>query len=324
MILVFLFIFITGFHDEGNLIATIITSRSVNLYLIFLIAFLSQFLGTMFLGTKVAVGTVNGLFNINDILKDTKGMPIVICSAMLGAIIWDIITWIFKIPSSSSHAIIGGLLGPFVLKYSASVINVRGLIFNVLLPLFTSPVIGFTIGFVIFKLSYSCFGKNGIRIKKLFIFIQTITCIFINAFQGSNDAQKGMAAAALLIMNTAHQTVSVSRTVILISAVSISFGLVLGGLKMILSVGKRIYSVKTIHSMSAQISSMIVIGSSSLLGYPISGTQIVNSSILGVGAADKPNAVGWEYAKNMVIAWIITIPAAFLLSSLIYLILKRI
>lgn len=323
LILIFVFIFITGFHDEGNLIATIITSRSLNIYFIFILAAVSQFIGTLYLGTKVAVSTVTGLFRLQSFQENTNS-SIILFSSILGAIVWNLITWRYKIPSSSSHAIIGGLLGPFVYVYGFSCVNTSGLIFGVLLPLFTSPLIGYGFGYIIFKIIVVIFGKRPVRIKKFFTSFQIFTCVAINAFQGSNDAQKGMGVIALLFMLYNRQNnLSVPFYVIAISAISISLGLFCGGISMIHKVGSKIFGVKTVHSMSAQLSSLVVIIGASLLGFPISGTQIVNSSILGVGSADKPSAVGWNYAKSMLTAWIITLPASSVISLSIYIILSH-
>lgn len=322
-ILIFLFLFITGFHDESSLIATIITSRSINAILIFGLAFLSQFAGTCLLGTKIAKSTVYGLFDIARIRSDPRGVSVMICAAMLGAIIWNIITWVGRIPSSSSHAIVGGLMGPFVMKFGFSVINARGILLSVLLPLFLSPVIGYLFGYLIFRFSEFFFKGWSVRVKKLFQGLQISTCVLINAFQGSNDAQKAMGAYALLMMaQKGTFCFSLSERDIVASALTIAFGLLLGGARMIKSVGTKIYSVKSLHSICAQMASLIVIGSASVLGFPVSGTQIVNSSIFGVGAADRPNAVGWLYANNILTAWVITIPASFLISSGFYLFLR--
>ncbi|MCI1982468.1 MAG: inorganic phosphate transporter [Oscillospiraceae bacterium] len=323
MILIFVFIFITGFHDEGNLIATIVASRSLNVFLVFILAFFSQFLGTLFLGTKVAESMVSGILNLGCVQRSPGGVSAMICASVLGATVWNLLTWVGKIPSSSSHAIVGGLLGPFVLRFGFSVINADGIIFKVFLPLFTSPIIGYGFGYLIFKLNQVCFLGKSIRVKKLFQAVQIATCILINAFQGSNDAQKGMGIAALLLMTTmGGNSLRIPKNIVFLSAFLIAFGLVMGGMKMIKSVGTRIFSVRSLHSVSAQIASMLVVAAASLSGFPVSGTQIVNSSILGVGAADRPNAVGWIYAKNMLVAWFVTIPASFLLSAGFYLVFR--
>lgn len=313
--LVCLFILITGFHDEGNLIATIITSRSLNMRFAFILACISQFFGTLFLGTKVAFGTVTGTIQLDKITKSGDEISKIVCAAMISAIIWNLVTWVFCIPSSSSHAIIGSLAGAFFVSCGLQSINLSGLLFSVLLPLFTSPIIGYGMGYIIYHISRFCFMKFQMRNKKPYQVVQVITCILMNAFQGSNDAQKGMGIMAILFTFTMHRPqLELPNYAALISALLISSGLVCGGMKMIRSVGTTIYRVRRIHSMSSQISATMVIVSASLFGYPISGTQIVNSAILGVGAADRPNAVGWFYAKNMLLTWIITIPSTFLLS----------
>lgn len=307
------------------MIATIVASRSLNVVLIFILAFLSQFFGTFLLGTKVAKSTVYGLFHVDRIRQDPHAVAAMVCAAVLGAVIWNIITWVAGIPSSSSHAIIGGLMGPFVMHFGFSVINVKGILLSVLLPLFTSPMIGYCFGFFIFKLNEILFGGRSVKIKKLFQGLQISTCILINAFQGSNDAQKGIGILALLlIIHTGAQDFFVPQYIMFFAALTIALGLILGGMKMIKSVGTKIYNVKSLHSVSAQMSSLLVIAMASILGFPVSGTQIVNSSIFGVGAADRPNAVGWLYAKDMLTAWLITIPTSFLISSALYFIFQRI
>lgn len=319
--LVFLFIFITGFHDEGNLIATVVTSRSLSLRFLFRTAFVSQLAGTLLLGTKVAVKTVSGIFRTELVLRDPSAVAAMLCASMLGAIVWNLITWVFRIPSSSSHALVGGLLGPFLIRFGTSCINGSGLLLNVLLPLFTSPLIGYGIGFAVYRLNCLFLTRAGTGIKGRMTALQIVTCVLINAFQGSNDAQKGMGVMALLLAASGGGVPDVPFRIVALSAAAISLGLVLGGVKMIRSVGAKIFNVRTVHSMSAQVSSAAVIVSASLLGFPISGTQIVNSSVLGVGAADRPGGVGWSYAKSMLLAWGITIPASLLLSGGFYLLL---
>jgi PiT family inorganic phosphate transporter len=321
--LILLFTFITGFHDEGSLIATIITSRSVKIRMIFTVAFFSQFLGTMFLGTKVAVNTVTSLLDVRSIQSDRTALPMMICAAMGGAIIWDLVTWVLQIPSSSSHAVVGGLLGAFLFHYGPGVVCVKGLLLGVLLPLFTSPLIGFVLGFLFYRINQRCFCGCKANAKKPFCFSQITTSALINAFQGSNDAQKSMGVFALLWLAVpGSRDLHVFKNFILWTALAISLGLLLGGMKMIQSVGTKIFSVQILHSISAQTSAMAVIVSSSLLGFPISGTQIVNSAILGVGAADRPNAVGWAYAKSMLITWGTTIPASLIISGGLYCLLQ--
>lgn len=242
-----------------------------------------------------------------------------VCAAVFGAIVWNLITWVVSIPSSSSHAIIGGLMGPFVMKYGFSAINGRGIVLSVLIPLFTSPIIGFIIGYWLFSFCHRFLNGYSAHVKKPLQDLQIVTCTLTNAFQGSNDAQKGMGIVGLLIMaQTGDYNFSLPSYIILFSAFTIALGLLIGGWRMIKIVGTKIYNVKVLHSISAQVSSLAVVVAASTLGFPVSGTQIVNSAIFGVGAADRPNAVGWLYAKDILTAWLITIPASFALSSLFY------
>lgn len=210
-------------------------------------------------------------------------------------------------------------MGPFIMNYGFYIINLKSIILSVLIPLFTSPIIGYIIGYYIYKFNEKVFIGRSCRIKNLLQGIQISTCVLINAFQGSNDAQKGIGILALLLIITSGANdFYVPKYIIILAALTIALGLILGGMKMIRSVGTKIYSVRTLHSMSAQVSSTLVIAAASLLGFPVSGTQIVNSSIFGVGAADRPAEVGWLYAKGMLTAWLITIPASFFISSLFY------
>lgn len=270
----------------------------------------------MLLGTSVAHGMIYGLLNTQRILMDSPGVFTDVCAGMIGATIWNIFTWVYKIPSSSSHALIGGLMGAFVSRYGTSAIYVNGLIFRVLLPLLTSPVIGYIFGYLIYRMNHALTARRGVRVKRVLTVFQIFTCIGINAFQGSNDAQKGIGVIVLLLMANRHDTnFYVPKVIILVFAAAIVSGLAFGGFKMIKNVGTKIYDVRAIHSMSAQTASLIVIAGASASGFPVSGTQIVNSAILGVGAADRPSAVGWTYAKNMLMTWLITIPASFILSA---------
>ena len=269
----------------------------------------------------MAFGTINGLFNLS-VIDSTQKLSIIVCAAMLGAVSWNIITWLFAIPSSSSHALIGGLIGPIVIQYGFGAVNRFGLLFSVLIPLFLSPIIGYIVGTFLFKVSRTLLGNRGRGANTLVKWVQVVSSVLINAFQGSNDAQKGIGVLALLVLSTGTGRLEISQKMIWYSALAISAGLVLGGLKMIRSVGTRIYNVRPLHSMSAQISAASVIVFASLLGFPISGTQVVNSAVMGTGAADRPNAVGWAYAKSMLTAWVVTIPASFALSSLFYFILN--
>lgn len=322
---IFFYVFVTGFHDEGNLIATIISSRSMKINKAFVTASIAQFLGTIFLSTTVTSTIGKDVIRYQYIMKNSDGIYEMIFAGILGAMAWNFITWYMGIPSSSSHALIGGLIGPFVIKYGFSSINVYKIIIKIIIPLFLSPVVGFLIGYLIMFLSSKMLKNHGPGINDVLKKLQYITVFLLNAGQGANDAQKGM-GIIIIMMTIAGQThdFTVPYWIKFISAVMISSGLVFGGLRMIKSVGTKMYRVKPFHSFNAQVSSLLIVATSALIGAPTSGIQIINSSVLGVGAYERPRAVRWQFARGMAMAWIITIPASFIISSLIYKVIKLI
>lgn len=322
LLFIYIFILITGFHDEGNLIATVIFSKSLTPKVAFVIACISQFVGTVIIGNKVAKTMAFGIIKAKYIVGND--ICLIVLSGILGAILWNMITWHYSIPSSSSHAIVGGIIGPFVISFGFKSVNLYPVIISVLLPLFLSPVLGYLIGFVMMRLTNFIFEGFSTKINKSLKNIHVVTMALMNMAQGSNDAQKGIGVILMLLISRSKNiNACIPFNVKLISGILISAGLMLGGFKMIKAVGTKVYKVKPMHSFNAQLSSLLIIFTASKIGAPISGTQVVNSTIVGVGAAERPNAVGWQYAKNMVMGWIITIPSSFLLSSLVYLILKK-
>lgn len=323
ILLVFIFVLITGFHDEGNLIATIISSKSLNPVKVFLTACISQFAGTILIGNKVSKTMAFGIVKTSYLINNN--IDLIIASALTGAILWNIITWHYCIPSSSSHAIIGGIMGPFAVSFGFKAINIHTIIISILLPLFLSPLLGYWAGYRIMKLSNFLCRRSSVLVNKIFKKMHLFTLIFINIEQGSNDAQKGLGIIFMLMISK-YKTSSMDLPlkIKVITAVMISAGLLFGGFKMIKAIGTKIYKVKPVHSLNAQMASALIIFTASKIGAPISGTQVVNSAIVGVGAAERPNAIGWQYVGNMVIGWFITIPCSFIISSLAYLLLKEI
>lgn len=320
---VFFYIFVTGFHDEGNLIATIISSRSMKAKTAFIVASAAQFLGTILLSTTVTTTMGRDIIKYEYLLKSASDINLLIFSGIFGAMIWNFITWYWGIPSSSSHALIGGMIGPFFIKYGFTAINTSAIIIKAIIPLFLSPIIGFIIGYIIMNLSAEMLRNQGPEINNVLKKLQYITVFLLNAGQGANDAQKGMGLIVIIMMiaRKAHNF-EVPYIVKVVSALMISSGLILGGLRMIKSVGTRMYRVKPFHSFNAQVSSLLIVVLAALIGAPTSGTQIINSSVLGVGAYERPRAVRWQFARGMVMAWIITIPVSFIISSLIYAMIK--
>lgn len=322
---ILLYIFITGFHDEGNLIATIISSRSIGIRSAFITASLAQFIGTATLSTTVASTISKDVLKLKYITIAGNDLYIMIFTGLLGAVVWNLITWYIGMPSSSSHALVGGMIGPFIIKYGIDSINIYGILLKVVIPLFLSPVFGFLIGYLVMYSTSRILRSAGVKVNTVLKKLQYLTLFILNAGQGANDAQKGMGLIYILTIGSSLSRSSQFHNMIkVLSAFMISFGLLFGGLRMIKSVGTRIYRVKPFHSFNAQISSLFIVIAAAVFGLPTSGTQIINSSVLGVGARERPTAVRWQFARGMFASWFITIPASFAISSILFLIWKTV
>ncbi|ERM91548.1 phosphate starvation-inducible protein PhoH [Caldanaerobacter subterraneus subsp. yonseiensis KB-1] len=320
---IFIYIFITGFHDEGNLIATIICSRSIEAKKALIIASVAQFLGPLVVVTTVSTTIAKDVIKYNYIVQSGDKIVLLILCGILGATLWNFITWYYAIPSSSSHAMIGGMLGPFVVEYGFLSVNLYGIMMKVIIPLFFSPVIGFGAGYVISLFFWKLLKNAQPSVNELLKKIQYGTMFLLNVGQSANDAQKGTGLIVILMMTRGStHNFEVPFFVKYLAAFMISFGLLFGGFRMIQSVGGRMYRVRPFHSFNAQLSSLLVVTAATLFGAPISGTQLVNSSILGVGARERPSAVRWQFAKAIFAAWFTTIPISFVFSSIIYMIAR--
>jgi PiT family inorganic phosphate transporter len=323
IIMTFTFTFVNGLHDGCNVVATIIASRSSSPRKSLWIAALAEFIGPIVLGTSVAA-TVASVIKVDGaIVQDKMSLILLFFSAVVGAILWDMFTWWKSIPSSSSHALIGGLLGGGIIAYGFEAVNWDIFLFKVILVLFTSPIIGFVTGFIFLKIVTAITRDLHPRVNNYLKNIQFVSMIALGMSHGSNDAQKsmGIVASVLLVLGYTNGF-TIPLWVVLMSAFMISMGLALGGWRLIKAVGKGIFNIKPIHSFSSQLASASTIIVASLIGGPVSTTQIVNSSVMGVGMAERKNAVRWSNIKSILVSWILTIPAAGLVSAVVFFLVK--
>jgi PiT family inorganic phosphate transporter len=303
IILALVFDFLNGVHDSSNVVATMISSRAIQPRTALVMTAVANFLGPFIFG--VAVATTIG----HDIVSGEHINMVVLIAACVSAIFWNVITWILGIPSSSSHAIIGGLIGAVIMAAGIKVILMNGII-KVLVALFASPIIGFIGGMLIANIIYLSSWKASPRINGVFKKLQIITSIGLSLSHGTNDAQKTMGIITLgLVISGMQSTFEVPFWVIVICASAIGAGTALGGWQLIKTLGSKFYKIRPVHGFASQATSAIVILTASLLGGPVSTTQVVSSSILGVGAAERMSKVRWGVAGEIVMAWIITIPA---------------
>jgi len=311
------FDFLNGFHDSSNIVATVISSRAmkpkVALYLTALMNFIAPFI------FGVAVAEAVG----KNVIDSSSINVTVVIAATLSAVIWNILTWYLGIPSSSSHALVGGLLGAAILAQGPGVVKLNGL-FMILIALLISPPLGFLIGNLLMRFVRFTFKNVSPRINNTFKRLQIFTSLGLALAHGSNDAQKTMGIITLGLISYGYQsTFHVPLWVIALSAGSFALGTASGGWRLIRTLGGRIYKIRPADAFTSQAASAAVILGAAILGGPVSTTHVISSAIMGAGAADRVNKVRWQIGLDMLITWGLTIPATAAVSALIHFLLVQ-
>ncbi len=310
-----IFAFINGFHDSGNIVATIISSRALLPRRALMLIAVAEFTGPFAFGMAVAKTMGKDVVSVN-----LMSVP-ALCAAITGAIVWNLITWWFGLPSSSSHALIGGLLGGAWAVGGTSAIHMRGLI-KVLVALFLSPFLGAIVGWLIMRIT--TFAARGAKpsINTFFKQIQVITAFGLGMSHGSNDSQKSIGLITLaLLLDHKISTFHVPFWVIAAGAAAIGLGSFFSSQRIIRTLGHKFYKIRPVHGFTTQTASAIVIAGAALLGGPVSTTQVLSSSIIGAGAAQRLSMVRWGVVMDVIWSWVLTIPAAALMAVLMYQIL---
>lgn len=312
IILSLIFDFLNGVHDSSNIVATMISSRAFSPRVALGVTAIANFLGPFIFGVAVAETIGHEIVSAESISTE------VLIAALFSAIVWNILTWILGIPSSSSHALIGGFIGAVVMGAGWKAVQLEGLE-KILIALFASPVIGFVFGFLILRLTMLLSWNATPKVNTLFKRSQLITALALALSHGTNDAQKTMGIITLALVTGGYLTeFAVPSWVILICAGMIGLGTAIGGWKLIKTLGGKFYRIRPVDGFASQLAGAIVILGASLVGGPVSTTQVVSSSIMGVGAAERPNKVRWGVTKDIVLAWFITIPATALVGAGMY------
>ena len=312
------FDFLNGIHDSSNIVATMISSRALSPRWALTLTAVAEFAGPFIFG--VAVATTIG----DEIVLPGTISTIALIAALASAIVWNLITWFLGLPSSSSHALIGGLIGAAVSDSGWGVLKIAG-IEKVLIVLFTSPIIGFVFGFIVTRVIILACWKASPKVNWIFKKGQIITAIALALSHGTNDAQKSMGIITLGLVTTGFLTkFEVPIWVIFLCASMIALGTSVGGWKLIKTLGAKFYRIRPMDGFSAQLTSALVILGASLFGGPVSTTQVVSTAIMGVGSAERINKVRWGVASEIAIAWILTIPATALAGAGMYWIIRSI
>jgi PiT family inorganic phosphate transporter len=277
----------------------------------------AEFLGPFIFGIAVAK-TIGRSIVLPETISTT-----VILAAMLAAVAWNLLTGSLGLPSSSSHALIGGLIGSVSMGAGWRAIQVSGLE-KALIPLFAAPVIGFVIGFIVLRIIIRLSWQATPSINESFRRNQIFTVIALGLSHGSNDAPKAMGMITLaLITEKQLNNFIVPTWVILLCAFAIAAGTAVGGERLIRTVGSKFYKIEPMDAFSTQLASALVIVTASLTGGPVSASQVISTAIMGVGTAERPNKVRWKIAQDIGTAWLLTIPATALIAALVYKLLTR-
>jgi PiT family inorganic phosphate transporter len=316
--LALIFDFLNGVHDSSNVVATMISSRALSPRVALGMTAIANFIGPFIFG--VAVAETIG----NEVIVSEAINLVVILAGLASAILWNLVTWYLGFPSSSSHALVGGLVGAVVIDAGWDAIILPGLV-KVLLALLISPILGFIVGFLVLKLMFLICWNASPSVNNYFKRGQIFTSLSLALSHGTNDAQKTMGIITLALVTGGYLVVfRVPDWVKLACATMIALGTALGGWRLIRTLGTKFYRIRPVDGFSSQLASSAVILGASLVGGPVSTTQVVSSSIMGAGAAERKNKVRWGVAQEIAMAWIFTIPVTALVGAGLYWVLDLI
>lgn len=307
------FDYINGFHDTANAIATSVSTRAIEPKKAIMMTAALNFFGAM-VSTGVAK-TIGGDIVMSPSLINSG----IISAALIGAIVWNLLTWYWGIPSSSSHALIGGIIGAVGWSVGFDALNESGIL-KIFFSLILSPLVAMVGGYIIMKLLLLLFGRfSPIVLNDRFRSMQIVSAVMMAFSHGSNDAQKAMGIITLTLLSGGYiDTLDVPLWVKLCCATAMACGTAVGGWKIISTMGTKIFKLETINGFAADLNSAITIFTATFLHLPVSTTHVVSGSLLGVGASKRIKAVNWGVARSMVMAWFVTIPLSGIVAAIAY------
>jgi PiT family inorganic phosphate transporter len=312
------FDFINGFHDTANAIATAVSTKALSPRRAIILAAFMNFLGAMtFTGVAKTITK-----DIVDPFMLENGL-LVILAALIAAIFWNLLTWYYGIPSSSSHAIIGSIAGAAIAAAGFQALNYNGF-FKILQALIISPLLAFAIGFIVYSIFKVVFKNNNLaKTNRNFRMFQIFTAALQSYTHGTNDAQKAMGIITMaLIAGNYQQSTDIQTWVQVSCALAMGLGTSVGGWKIIKTVGGKIMKIRPVNGVAADISSAMIIFGATMIHLPVSTTHVISSSILGVGTAHRVKGVKWDTAQRMLITWVITLPVSATIAAICYYILN--
>lgn len=342
IIIAFIFEYINGFHDSANAISTVISTKALDPRRAIIYAAIMNFVGAL-CGTHVAKTIGAGLVSPEHVTQ-----TVILC-ALLAAILWNLLVWYFALPSSSSHALIGSLLGAsiahaafklhksyelivrfpsFHMQHPAlQVVNMHNVVYKVLIPMLVSPALGFTVGFLFIMLLMSIVYRfRPETINRTFRKMQLFSSGFLAFSHGSNDAQKTMGIITLSLTTyglLSNKSFEIPLWVICACAMTLALGMMTGGMRIIKTMSSKVIKMKPIHGFAVEMAAASIITTASQFGFPVSSTHIISTAIMGVGSMVKVSAVKWGIVRRIVVAWVCTIPITMILSASIYYLMMK-
>lgn len=317
IVLALAFDFINGFHDTANAIATSVSTKALTPRSAIMLGAVMNFVGAMtFTGVAKTITK-----DIIDPFALENG-SLVIIAGLIAAITWNLITWYYGIPSSSSHALIGAIAGAAIAAAGFGALNYSGFI-TIIVALIASPLIAFTVGYIVYSIFKVVFkNRNLSKTNRRFRRIQIVTAAFQAYSHGTNDAQKAMGIITMaLIVNNYQTSDDVQLWVQFCCALAMALGTAAGGWRIIKTVGGKIMKIRPVNGVAADVTGAAVIISATALHLPVSTTHVISSSILGVGSSHRLRGVKWGTAQRMVVTWVITLPISATIAAISYLIL---
>ncbi len=307
--------FLNGMNDSGGLVAAAISSRSIKPRSALWLAAAAEFAGPFLFGTAVAA-------TIGKELVDASAInPAVLLVATLSAIVWNLLSQRVGLPSSSTHALLGGLIGVVALSYGPQMLLLPGFV-KVLLALFSAPLLGSVAGYIVMRVTVRLACGASPRINNFFRDIQLFNVVALALSHGSNDGQKSMGLITLALITSGYQSAFVVPIWVTLSCAAVlALGVHTGGWRIIRTLGGGIYRLRPVHAFAAQTASAAVVLAAAVAGGPVSTTQVVSAAIIGVGSAERLSQVRWQVAENMVAAWFVTIPASALVAVFLRMVL---
>jgi PiT family inorganic phosphate transporter len=314
VVLALVFDYTNGFHDSANAIATSVSTRALSPRVAVLMAAGFNLFGAL-VSTNVASTVGKGIVDTNLVT-----LPLVL-SALVGAVVWNLTTWYFALPSSSSQALFGGLIGAMLAAVGISGVEWSGVVDKIILPMVLSPVIGFAAAFLLMTILVWIVRKRPLApVNRTFRRLQPFSAAFMAYAHGGNDAQKTMGVITLALVSSGHlATFTIPLWVKLACAITMALGTYSGGWRIMHTLGSKVIKLDPIHGFAAETSAATVIQIATHFGFPVSTTHTITAAIMGVGATRRLKAVRWGVAGNIATAWVLTLPAAALVAAGVYL-----